>query len=120
MAVTEASKELIWLQSFLEELGRKQGKSMLHCDSQNAIHLAKNHVYHTRTKHIQVRYHFIRSALKDGVLVLEKILGSLNNLADMLTKTVLVEKRKLCATSVGLLLEAYVRSCSRCRWSYDD
>ena len=66
--------------------------------------MAKNPVYHARTKHIQVRYHFIRSALEDGVLVLEKILGSLNP-ADMLIKTVLIEKLKLCATSVGLLLE---------------
>ncbi|PON33692.1 hypothetical protein PanWU01x14_350640, partial [Parasponia andersonii] len=73
VAVTEASKELIWLQSFLEELGQNYGKSTLHCDSQSAIHLAKNPGYHARTKHIQVRYHFIRSALEDGVLVLEKI-----------------------------------------------
>ena len=102
VAMTEASKEMVWLQSFLEELGHKQVKSVLHCDSQSAIHLARNPVYHARTKHIQVRYHFIRSALEDGVLVLEKILGS-QNPADMLTKTVPIEKLKLCATSVGLL-----------------
>ena len=54
VAVTEASKELIWLQSFLEELGQNYGKSTLHYDSESTIHLAKNHVYHTRTKHIQV------------------------------------------------------------------
>ena len=78
---------------------------MLHYDSQSVIHLAKNLVYHARTEHIQVRYHFIRSALEDGVWVLVKILGSLNPV-DMLTKTILVEKLKLCATLVGLLLEA--------------
>ena len=66
--------------------------------------MAKNSVYHARTKHIQVRYHFNKSALEDGVLVLKKILGSLNP-ADMLIKTVSIEKLKLCATSVGLLLE---------------
>ena len=78
---------------------------MLNCDCQSVIHLAKNLVYHARTKHMQVKYHFIGSALEDGVLLFEKILGILN-LADMLTKTVPVEKLKLCATSVGLLLEA--------------
>ena len=78
---------------------------MLHCDSQSVIHLAKNPVYHTRTKHIQVRYYFIRLAFENGVLVLEKILENLN-LIDMLTKTVPIEKLKLCATSVGLLFEA--------------
>ena len=73
VVVTKANKEMIWLQT-LEELGQKEGKGVLHCDSQSAIHLAKNPVYHARTKHIQVRYHFIKSALEDGVLVLEKIL----------------------------------------------
>ena len=33
VAVTKASKEMIWLQTFLEELGQKQGKCVLHCDS---------------------------------------------------------------------------------------
>ncbi|PON61539.1 hypothetical protein PanWU01x14_144550 [Parasponia andersonii] len=101
VAVTDASKELIWLQSFLEELSQNYGKSTLHCDSQSVIHLAKNPVYHARTKHIQVRYHFIRSALEDGVLVLEKIPGS-KNPADMLTKTVTIDKLKLCSASIGL------------------
>ena len=78
---------------------------MLHCDIQSVIHLVKNYIYHARTKCIQVKCHFIKLALEDGVLVLEKIFRSLNP-ADMLTKTVPVEKLKLCATSVGLLLEA--------------
>ena len=60
VAVTEASKEMIWLRSFLEELGHKLGKRTLYCDSQSAIHLAKNVIYHVRIKHIQVWYHFIR------------------------------------------------------------
>ena len=92
------------MQTFLEELGQKQGKGVLHCDSQSVIHLGKNLVYHARTKHIQVRYHFIISALEDGVLVLEKILRSLNP-ADMLTKTIPIEKLKL--RSVGALEDSW-------------
>ena len=102
VAVTEASKEMIWLQGFLEELGQKSEKSVLHCDSQSAIHLAKNPAFHARTKHIQVRYHFIRSALDEDMLELVKIQGS-KNPADMLTKVVTTEKLKLCSTSVGLI-----------------
>ena len=98
----EASKEMVWMKSFMEELGHKHDKCVLHCDSQSVIHLAKNPVYHARTKHIQVRYHFIRSVIEDEVFELQKILGS-ENPADMLTKTVTVEKLRLCATSVGLL-----------------
>jgi hypothetical protein len=59
VAATEASKEMIWLQRFMEELGKKQENSRLYCDSQSAIHLAKNSAFHSKTKHIQLRYHFI-------------------------------------------------------------
>ncbi|KAE8713932.1 Detected protein of unknown function [Hibiscus syriacus] len=99
VAVTEASNEMVWLQSFLEELGKKQENNVLYCDSQSAIHLAKNSSFHSRTKHIQLRYHFIRSLLEDEILKLEKISGA-QNLADMLTKTVTTDKLKLCSTSV--------------------
>ena len=101
VAVTEANKEMVWLQSFLEELGQKQEDNVLHCDSQSVIHLSKNPSFHSRTKHIQLRYHFIRSLLEDGILKLEKISGA-QNPADMLTKTVTIDKLKLCSASVGL------------------
>ncbi|KAD5961972.1 hypothetical protein E3N88_13445 [Mikania micrantha] len=86
MAAAEASKELIWLKNFLEELGKKQPDSPLYCDNQSAIHLGKNPVFHGKTKHIQLRYHFIRGLISDGTLMLEKIRGT-DNPADMLTKT---------------------------------
>ena len=101
VAVTEASKEMVWFQSFLEELGKKQEDNVLYCDSQSAIHLAKNPSFHSRTKHIHLRYHFIRSLMEDGILKLEKISGA-QNPADMLTKTVTIDKLKLCSASVGL------------------
>ena len=101
IAVTEASKEMVWLQSFLEELGKKQEDNVLYCDSQSAIHLANNPSFHSITKHIQLRYHFIRSLLEDGILKLEKISGA-QNPAYMLTKTVTIDKLKLCSASVGL------------------
>ncbi|KAL8157159.1 hypothetical protein AgCh_002026 [Apium graveolens] len=85
MAISEASKEMIWLKNFLEELGKKQADSALYSDSQSAIHLAKNPVFHARTKHIQLRYHFTRELISNGTLSLKKILGS-KNPADMLTK----------------------------------
>ena len=76
VAMTEASKELMWLQSFLEKLGHKYKRSVLHYDNQSVIHLAKNLIYHARTKHIQVLYQFMRSALEDTILTLEKIQGN--------------------------------------------
>ena len=101
MAMTETSKEMIWLQGLLTELGFKQEKNVLYSDSQSAIHLAKYSAFHSRTKHIGPRYHFIISLLEDVVLKLEKIQGS-KNPADMLTKMVTIDKLKLCSTSVSL------------------
>ena len=44
--MTKASKEMIWLQGLLDELGFKQENNVLYIDSQSAIHLAKNLVFH--------------------------------------------------------------------------
>ena len=74
---------------------------MLHCDSESVIYLAKNSAFHSKTKHIQLRYHFIRSALEDGHLKLEKIHTS-QNPTNMLTKGVSREKLSSCSVSVGL------------------
>nr|KAK3012726.1 hypothetical protein RJ639_009559 [Escallonia herrerae] len=70
-------------------------------DSQSAIHLAKNSTFHSRTKHIQLRYHFIWSLLEDGQLNLEKIEGNKNPM-DMLTKVVDRQKLSLCSTLISL------------------
>ena len=91
----------MWLEIFLKELDKEQNNSVLFCDSQSAIHLAKNPVFHARTKHIQLKYHFIRGLIEEGTLLLEKIRGTENS-ADMMTKVVTREKLKLCQASVGL------------------
>ena len=75
---------------------------ILHNDNQSAIFLAKNLAFHSKSMHIQRKYHFIHYLYEDKVVILEKIYGS-KNLADMLTKGVTIEKLKLCAASIGLL-----------------
>ena len=42
------------------------------CDSQSAIHLATNHFYHNKTKHIDLKYHFVRQAISEGGVDLKK------------------------------------------------
>ena len=102
VAATEAGKEMICLHGFLDELGKKQEMGILHNDSQSAIFLAKNSAFHSKSKHIQTKYHFICYLVEDKLVILEKICGS-KNPTDMLTKGVTIEKLKLCAVSVGLL-----------------
>ena len=101
VAVSEAGKEMVWLNGLLEELGKEKEICALYSDSQSAIHLAKNPAFHSRTKHIPMRYHYIRDLVEDEVLQLLKIQGS-ENPADMLTKSVPIGKLKLCLASVGL------------------
>ena len=52
VAAIEASKEMIWLQRFMGELGKEHDMGTLYSDSQSTIHLAKNSAFHSRTKHI--------------------------------------------------------------------
>ena len=102
IVATEAGKEMIWLHGFLDELGKKQEMGILHSESESAIFLAKNSGFHSKSKHIQTKYHYIRYLVKDKLVIPEKICGS-KNPTDMLTKGVTIEKLKLCAASVGLL-----------------
>eukprot|EP00253_Pinus_taeda_P033126 PITA_33126 len=60
MAATHASKEAVWLQRLCSSMGLVQGDIRIDCDNQSAILLAKNPAYHSKTKHIDVQYHFVR------------------------------------------------------------
>jgi hypothetical protein len=60
VAASHACKEAIWLKGLFGEFGRMQDKVRLLCDSQSTIHSAKNPAYHSKTKHIPIKYHFVR------------------------------------------------------------
>ncbi|GJT67523.1 retrotransposon protein, putative, ty1-copia subclass, partial [Tanacetum coccineum] len=64
MALTKAAKEAIWLRGLLEELGVELNTVAVNYDNQGAIHLSRNHVFHERTNHFNVRYHFIKEILE--------------------------------------------------------
>ncbi|XP_048317899.2 secreted RxLR effector protein 161-like [Ziziphus jujuba] len=95
MATTEATKEAIWLKGLLIELKALNQEVVLYSDSQSAIHLCKNLVFHERSKHIQVRYHFIRDMTAQQVIKLKKIPTELNP-SDMGTKVLIVSKFNTC------------------------
>ena len=93
VAAAEATKEAIWLDRLVTEMGLTQEGGRLHCDSQSALHLATNRVMDSRVKHIDIRYHFIREAISDKMIELVKINGQLNP-ADALTKVIPLETFK--------------------------
>eukprot|EP00253_Pinus_taeda_P023882 PITA_23882 len=91
IAASHACKEVIWLKGLFGEFGRLQDNIKLFCDSQSAIHLAKNPAYHSKSKHIPIKYHFVRQVITERGVSLEKV-HTKENCADMFTKPVLLEK----------------------------
>ena len=59
MAAVDATNEALWLRGLVETFSIIQDSVRVHCDSQGAIHLTKNHRYHKRTKHVDLRFHKI-------------------------------------------------------------
>ena len=101
IAATEACKEAIWLSRLVGDLELQDEALVLHCDSQNAIQLAKNPAFHARTKHIDVRYHYMRQVLEDKLITLVKIHTS-DNPADLLTKTLPSQQFQHCRQLMGV------------------
>ncbi|KAH9647611.1 hypothetical protein KPL70_025255 [Citrus sinensis] len=98
---TEAVKEALWLQGLLGELGVKQKSVTIHCDSSSAIHLCKNPAHHERTKHIDIKLHFIRNEVSKGAVKMAKVHTD-ENPANMLTKAVPSAKFNICLDLAGL------------------
>ena len=92
MALTATANEGIWLKGLANDFGLPHAQATIYCDSLSAICLAKDQVHHERTKHIDVRYHFLRSEKRIQV---QKV-GTVDNPADMFTKPVPVSKFQHC------------------------
>lgn len=95
-SATKASKEAIRLSRLAEDLGMP----VLGCDSRSAVYLVKNAMFHSCTKNIEVRHHFIRQVLEDGLVTLIKIKYKINP-ADVLTKSLGKAQHKHCIQLVG-------------------
>jgi histone deacetylase 1/2 len=85
-ALANATAEIIWVQSLLKELGIPQQKApILWCDNIAATYLSANPVFHARTKHIEVDYHFVRERVARKQLDV-RIISSHDQVADGFTK----------------------------------
>jgi len=84
--MAHAASEVTWLVRLLAELGvHNLTPVQLHCDNQSALHIARNPVFHERTKHIDIDCHFTREKVLEGLLQLH-YLPTYSQLADVLTK----------------------------------
>jgi len=98
MALSEATQEAIWFKGILCELGEQSDKQPVKIfeDNQSSIALVKNPEFHKRTKHIDIRYHFVREKVQDNQVILEYC-PTEDMLADMMTKAIGASRfRELC------------------------
>lgn len=65
IAQADSVKEAIWLQGSIAKMLSRVLEVKLHCDNQSAIALSKNPTFHNRTKHIDVRFHFVREVIQE-------------------------------------------------------
>lgn len=86
IAAASSSCQAVWLRRILGNLNQVQGSpTLVYCDNISAIKLSKNPVMHGRSKHIDVRFHFLRDLVKNGVVELIQC-STQDQVADILTK----------------------------------
>jgi hypothetical protein len=85
-ALANGAAEAMWISSLLTELGVTQQRALvLWCDNLGATYLMMNPVFHARTKHIEIDFHFVRERIAEGALYM-KFISSSDQLADVFTK----------------------------------
>ncbi|XP_065091045.1 uncharacterized protein LOC135712004 [Ochlerotatus camptorhynchus] len=102
MALSAAVQEAMWWRGLMKQLGLDQTIELC-CDNQSTICIAKNGGYTPRTKHIDIRHHFIRDALDQNIVRL-KYVSTDQQIADGLTKT--LERIKLERNRVAMGVDA--------------
>lgn len=89
IATTMGAREVVWLRKFLSNLfGEPMKPSTIHCDNQSCIKLSVNPVFHDRSKHIEIPYHYVRDMVERRAIQLEYI-NTGDQTTDILTKATL-------------------------------
>ena len=102
MAASEASREAAWLRQILTEMGFSITEPIIiYSDSQSAMQIIENPVHHAKSKHIDVRFHYVRDQVMEEKVSFEYLETS-KMIADSLTKGVPEDKTTFCRTGLGV------------------
>lgn len=102
VAAVACACQAVWMRKVLKEISHDQtGGTLFMCDNTSAIKLSKNAVFHGRTKHMRVRYHFLRDLTKECVVQM-LFCGSQDQLADLMTKPLKFEAFKKLREELGM------------------
>ena len=73
IAAGSCYSQFLWIKKVLNDYEISQDTMIVYCDNSSAIHISKNPVQHSKTKHIEIRYHFIRDLIERKIVCLEYI-----------------------------------------------
>jgi hypothetical protein len=108
VAAAEATSQSIWLRRILGDMGEQEDEpTIIYCDNKSAIAMTKNPVHHHRTKHIAIKYHFIREAEATKQIQL-KYCTTEEQIADIFTKALPRARFELLRTMLGVT-EIYIK-----------
>ncbi|GJU45283.1 retrovirus-related pol polyprotein from transposon TNT 1-94 [Tanacetum coccineum] len=102
VSAEKACQQALWMKQALVDYDIKLDDIPVLCDNKGAIDLSKNHVLLSRTKHIEIRHHFLRENVQKGNITIEKV-NSEDNIADILTKPLKREPFNLLRLGLGLM-----------------
>ena len=102
MALGNSCAQVLWMKQQLGDYGLKFSKIPILCDNTSAINLTKNPIQHSRTKHIEIKHHFIRDHVHRGDVELN-LINSENQLADIFTKPLHEEQFCFIRNELGMI-----------------
>ncbi|KAF2320058.1 hypothetical protein GH714_022688 [Hevea brasiliensis] len=106
MELPAEAKKAIWMRRVLEDIGQSQEEAtILMCDNVSTIKLSKHPVLHGRSKHIRVRFHFLRDLVKEGIVDLQ-FCGTKDQLADLMTKPLKLDAFQKLRQGLGMRLKS--------------
>nr|GEV48328.1 retrovirus-related Pol polyprotein from transposon TNT 1-94 [Tanacetum cinerariifolium] len=102
VAVSSYCAQVLWMRTQLTDYGFFYDKVPIYCDSKSTIAISCNLVQHTRTKHLDVRYHFIKDHVEKGTIELYFV-GTEYQLADLFTKSLPEARFKFLVEKLGMM-----------------
>ena len=102
IAAASCCAQVLWLKQQLKDLGLEFSEIPILCDNTSTISLTKNLVYHQRTKHIDVRHHFLRDHVQKKDIKVDFVPTYLQ-LADIFTKPIAVEQFGFIRRELGMI-----------------
>ena len=101
IATGSSYSQLVWMKQMLEEYDVQQDVLTLYCDNLSAINISKNPIQHSKTKHIDIRDHFIRDLVEDKEVTLEHV-NTKEQLANIFTKALDVKQFEKLRSKLGI------------------